>query len=125
MSSQKPTTNHKNISESDLESEIIYDTINDIIASFERLEILVRFFPEQMRFKLLFDTPISSLLTTEPHKVINGKIKTTQSHIPIAKLSNYISASNKMEFPVAIAFLKELVVNTPAHEYRKSEMDKE
>ena len=47
--------------------------------SFERLEFLVRFFPEQQKVNFLSDTLIASLLNTEPHKVINEKIKTIQN----------------------------------------------
>lgn len=122
LSSQKPITNHK--SEVDLEAQIIYDIFNDIAPSFERLEFLVRFFPEHMRVKSLSDIIIASLLNTEPHKVIDEKIKTIQKDVPIAKLSNYISAHKKLEFPVAIAFLKQLAVNSPAYEFRKAQMKK-
>jgi hypothetical protein len=122
LSSQKPITNHK--SEADLEAQIIYDIFNDIITSFERLESLVRFFPEQMRVKSLSDTLVESLLNTEPHKVINEKIKTIQKNIPIAKLSYCISAHKKMELPAAILFLKELAVNSPAYKFRKAQMEK-
>ncbi|CAN5779243.1 hypothetical protein BH23THE1_BH23THE1_20920 [soil metagenome] len=124
LSTQKSTTNHKNKSEIDLESQIIYDIINDVMGSFERLESLVRFFPEQMRVKFLSDTLITSLLYTEPHKVINEKIKTIQNELPMVKLSNYISASNKMELAVAIVFLKGLVENSPAYELRKLQKEK-
>lgn len=122
LSSQKQITNHK--SEADLETQIIYDIFNDIITPFERLEFLIRFFPEQMRVKSLSDTLIASLLNTEPHKIINEKIKTIQKEIPIVKLSNYISAHKKMELPAATVFLKELVVNSPAYEFRKAQMKK-
>lgn len=122
LSSQKPVTNDK--SKVDLETQIIYDIFNDIAPSFERLEFLVRFFPEQMRVNFLSDTLIASLLNTEPHKVINEKIKTIKNEIPIIKLSNYISAHKKMELPVAIVFLKELVANSPAYEFRKAQKEK-
>lgn len=122
LSSQKPITNQK--SEVDLETQIIYDIFNDIVTSFERLEFLVRFFPEQMRVNFLSGTLIASLLNTEPHKVINEKIKTIEKDLPIAKLSNYISANKKLELPVAIVFLKELVVNSPAYEFRKAQKKK-
>lgn len=122
LSSQKPITNHK--SEVDSEAQIIYDIFNDIAPSFERLEFLVRFFPEHMRVKTLSDTLIASLLNTEPHKVIDEKIKTIQKDLPIAKLSNYISAHKKLEFPVATVFLNQLAVNSPAYEFRKAQMKK-
>ncbi len=96
LSSQKPITNHK--SEADLEAQIIYDIFNDIITSFERLESLVRFFPEQMRVKSLSDTLVESLLNTEPHKVINEKIKTIQKNIPIAKPSSAFQRIKKWSF---------------------------
>ena len=122
LSSQKQITNHK--SEVDSEAQIIYDIFNDIAPSFERLEFLVRFFPEHMRVKTLSDTLIASLLNTEPHKVIDEKIKTIQKDLPIAKLSNYISAHKKLEFPVATVFLNQLAVNSPAYEFRKAQMKK-
>ena len=122
LSSQKPITNHK--SEGDLEAQTMYDICNDIGTSFERLELLVRYFPEQERVKFLSDTLIASLLNTKPHKVINEKIKTIEKGLPIAKLSSYISAHKKMELPVAIVFLKELVVNSPAYEFRKAQKKK-
>lgn len=119
LSSQKPITNHK--SEVDLETQIIYDIFNDIAPSFERLEFLARFFPEQMRVNFLSETLITSLLSNEPHKVINEKIKSIQNVLPVIKLSNYISAYKKMELPVAIVLLKELVANSPAYEFRKAQ----
>ena len=122
LSSQKQITNHK--SEADLETQIIYDIFNDIITPFERLEFLIRFFPEQMKVKSLSDTLVESLLNAEPHKVINEKIKTIQNDLPIAKLSYCISAHKKYELPAAIVFLKELAVNSPAYEFRKAQMEK-
>jgi hypothetical protein len=122
LSSQKQITNHK--SEADLETQIIYDIFNDIIIPFERLEFLIRFFPEQMKVKSLSDTLVESLLNVEPHKVINEKIKTIQNDLPIAKLSYCISAHKKYELPAAIVFLKELAVNSPAYEFRKAQMKK-
>jgi GTP1/Obg family GTP-binding protein len=79
LSSQKPITNHK--SEVNWETQIIYDIFKDIITSFERLESLAKFFPEQMRVNFLSETLIASLLTNEPHKVINEKIKTLQNDL--------------------------------------------
>lgn len=122
LSSQKPITNHK--SEVEWEAQIIYDIFNDILTSFERLELLVKFFPEQWRVKFLSETLISSLLNNEPHKVINEKIKTIQNELPIAKLSNYISAYKGWELHVAIVFLKELAENSPAYEFRKAQKEK-
>jgi hypothetical protein len=122
LSSQKQIINHK--SEADLEAQIIYDIFNDIITPFERLEFLIRFFPEQMKVKSLSDTLVESLLNAEPHKVINEKIKTIQNDLPIAKLSYCISAHKKYELPAAIVFLNELAVNSPAYEFRKAQMKK-
>ena len=122
LSSQKQITNHK--SEVDLEAQIIYDIFNDTITPFERLEFLIRFFPEQIKVKSLSDTLVESLLNAEPHKVINEKIKTIQNDLPIAKLSYCISAHKKYELPAAIVFLKELAVNSPAYEFRKAQMKK-
>ncbi len=122
LSSQKQITNHK--SKADLETQIIYDIFNDIITPFERLEFLIRFFPEQMKVKSLSDTLVESLLNVEPHKVINEKIKTIQNDLPIAKLSYCISAHKKYKLPAAIVFLKELAVNSPAYEFRKAQMKK-
>lgn len=122
LSSQKQITNHK--SEVDLEAQIIYDIFNDIITPFERLEFLIRFFPEQIKVKSLSDTLVESILNADPHKVINEKIKTIQNDLPIAKLSYCISAHKKYELPAAIVFLKELAVNSPAYEFRKAQMKK-
>ena len=97
---------------------------SDIITLFERLEFLIRFFPEQIKVKSLSDTLVESLLNAEPHKVINEKIKTIQNDLPIAKLSYCISAHKKYELPAAIVFLKELAVNSPAYEFRKAQMKK-
>ena len=97
---------------------------SDIITPFERLEFLIRFFPEQIKVKSLSDTLVESLLNAEPHKVINEKIKTIQNDLPIAKLSYCISAHKKYELPAAIVFLKELAVNSPAYEFRKAQMKK-
>jgi hypothetical protein len=122
LSSQKPITNHK--SEVDSEAQIIYDIFNDIISSFEKLEFLVRFYPEHMRVEFLSVTLIASLLNAEPHKVINEKIQAIQKDLPITKLSSYISAYKKKEFTMATIFLKELVVNSPAYKFRKAQMEK-
>lgn len=119
LSSQKQITNQKSIWRLKLST-----IFSDIITPFERLEFLIRFFPEQIKVKSLSDTLVESLLNAEPHKVINEKIKTIQNDLPIAKLSYCISAHKKYELPAAIVFLKELAVNSPAYEFRKAQMKK-
>ena len=70
LSSQKQITNQKSIWRLKLST-----IFSDIITPFERLEFLIRFFPEQIKVKSLSDTLVESLLNAEPHKVINEKIK--------------------------------------------------
>jgi len=122
LSSQKPITNHK--SEVELEAQIIYDFFNDILPSFERLELLVKYFPEQMMVNFLSETLVTALLDPEPHKIINEKIKILQNNLPIAKLSNYISVYKKLEFPVATVFRIQLARNSPSYKFRKAQEEK-
>lgn len=104
-----------------LDDEIIIEISSDMIGPFEKLELLVNFFPKDMKEKYLSDIIISSLLSSDPVKRIHKAIAEIRSEIPLTRFALYIANYKKMELSVAVAFIKQHILNSESFTKRKSE----